>query len=161
MCFYIICSIHMRATQLSQCTFCDPSVRLQEQRKKWHFSQALTAPNCPLLFKSGALPCQKSHPLESRQREIQPILISAHLLLIQSPDQYPEILFRSGLSTFHISHARFCFVSWLPLAEVMMDVVLQPLGSAVQENKRALAVVCMSMQVGNNIQEGVLRLNTL
>lgn len=66
MCFYIICSIHMRATQLSQCTFCDPSVRLQEQRKEWHFSQALTAPGCPLLLKTGALPCQKSHPLESR-----------------------------------------------------------------------------------------------
>lgn len=39
------------------------------------FFQALTALDCPLLFKTGALPYQKSHPWESRQREIQPILV--------------------------------------------------------------------------------------
>lgn len=109
MCFYIICSIHMRATQLSQCTFCDPSVRLQEQRKEWHFSQALTAPDSPLLLKTGALPCQKSHPLESRQREVQSILIPGCLMLTQSPDQIPETPVRGGLSTFHIFHPKFCF----------------------------------------------------
>lgn len=110
MCFYIICSILMRATQLSQCTFCDPSVRLQEQRKEWHFSQALTAPDCPLLLKTGALPCQKSHPVQSRQREIQPILIPVCLLLTQWPGQIPETPVRGALSPCHISHARFWFV---------------------------------------------------
>lgn len=153
MCFYIICSIHLRATQVSQCIFYDPSVRLQEQRgrndifpKLSHFQTVL----CCLRHEL----CLARNPILWRAGRGR-----------SSPSWSLKLLNQRWSE--HLSHlpcqVLFCLVAslkLLPVAEVM-DVVLQPLGSSVQGNKGALAVVCMSMQVGNNTQEGVLRLNTL
>lgn len=136
MCFYIICSIHMRATQLSQCTFCDPSVRLQEQRKEWHFSQALTAPGCPLLLKdrSSALPEIPSFGEQTKGGPAHPDPWVSHADSVTWPNFQKlqlEVIWAPFTSSIPSSVFLVASLKLLPIAEVM-DVVLQPLGSAVQ-----------------------------
>lgn len=148
MCFYIICPIHVSASQLSQCTFCDPSVRLQEQRKEWHFSQALTALDCPSLFKTGAVPCQKSHPLESRKGRSSPSLsLKLQLEVIWAPFTSPmpgSVLSRGLLEAAACRWGDGCC----------------PPASCFCCARKQGNLGC-SLHVGNNTQEGVLRLNTL
>ena len=120
MCIYLICSIHMKETQISHCTFCDPSVRLQKQRQaSGHAIFPKLSQLCAVLrsLKMGALTCQQCHPLESRESSsIQSVLMHACLMLTQSPDRIPETPVRDSLNTFYVFHARFYFVSWPPLS---------------------------------------------